>query len=340
MAGEGKQPSRGGACMGPASTLRVIDVVREHMGDAAVTSQQIADEARVRIPGCTATARSVASDLTRLRKRHGEDKVPKRAHSGGGRVDSSTWPDWELPSDDDMRTLARVLARHARFLTPEVVAAVVEDNTYRQNEWKALLNEGEVSPDIYLWDRSPCAFPGVRRHAGKKEIALFRSVPAPTAPHCLALDDNDYPKHIWTFVFTGKRFGKRGPNEYQLAHLADHKEFNNRWGIEFGLEGSEVPHRPFGLFTSVANTIFVPAGFLRPTDFSPELRSLLLHRAYRLYGSVCRLLPPPFIEKPLADGEWDPDDFDWAPPVGTTEHVPAFLEFRRRRINEITERSK
>ena len=277
--------------------LRVVDVVREHMGNPAMTLQQIADEARTRIPGCTATTRSVSSQLSGLRKKHGEDKVPKRGNLG--KPSAATWPDWELPSDDDMHALAHVLVRHARFLTPEVVAAVVEDNARRANEWKTLLTAAEVDPYIYLWDGSPCAFPGIRRHVGGK---AREKTPA---PHCLALDDNDYPKHVWAFVFAGKRFRKRGPNEYELAHLADHKEANNRWGEEFGREGSGRSPRPFGLFTSVANTIFVPASFLRPTDSSPKLRALLLRRAYRLYGGVCRIAPPPFIEKPLTNGEWD-----------------------------------
>ena len=317
-------------------SLRVVDVVREHMGNPAMTPQQIADEARERIPGCTATARSVSSQLTGMRKKHGEDKVPKRGNTG--RPSASTWPDWELPLDGDMRALARVLARHARFLTPEIVAALVEDNTHRANEWRTLLTMSEIDPDIYLWDKSPCAFPGVRRYVGDKEKALLKKrVPA---PHCLALDDNDHPKHVWAFVFTGKPFPKRGPNEYQLAHLADHKEYNNRWSKEFGREGSGSSPRPFGLFTSIANTIFVPAGFLRPTDFSPKLRALLLRRAHRLYGDICRLVPPPFIEKPLADGEWDPDDFDWAPPVGTTEHMPTFLDFRRQCLDKLALHAK
>ena len=38
-------------------------------------------------------------------------------------------------------------------------------------------------------------------------------------PQCLSLDDNDYPKHLWSFVFTGRPFRKRGPAGYQLAHL-------------------------------------------------------------------------------------------------------------------------
>ena len=267
----------------------------------------------------------------------------RRADSAGGkreRVAAAAWPDWAIPSEGDMLGLARALARHARFLRPDVVAAVTEDNVRHAREWRTLLDERGVDPDIYLWDGSPCAFPGVRRYAGSDERAWFhkRATASAPPPHCLRLDDNDYPKHVWAFVFTGQPFRKHGPNRYQLAHLADHKEHNNRWREEFAAEGSGDPPRLFGLFTSAANTIFVPDDFLRPTDSSSRLRALLLRRAYRLYGGVCRFAPPPLVEKPPREAEWDPDDFEWAPPVGTVEHMPAFLEFRRERMAEIAER--
>ena len=130
------------------------------------------------------------------------------------------WPNWERPTDGEMLAIARVLARYAQFLKPEVVSAVVEDNARHANEWRSLLVERRIDPDIYLWKGSPCAFPGVRRHAGETERKRFKD-PATAAlphPHCLRLDDNDYPKHLWAFVFTGRKSAKRGPKGYHLAH--------------------------------------------------------------------------------------------------------------------------
>ena len=261
--------------------------------------------------------------------------------SAGGKPErAAAWPGWPSPSEDDMLGLARVLARHARFLHPDIVAAVTEDNARHASEWRTLLDERGVDPDIYLWDKSPCAFPGVRRYAGSDELAqLSKRAPARApADDCLILDRNNYPKHLWAFALTGREFRNRGPDGYQLAHLADHKEYKNRWREEFAAEGSGDPPRLFGLFTSAANTVFLPAAFVQPTDFSPRLRALLLRRAYRLYDGVCRFAPPPLIEKPPREAEWDPDDFEWAPPVGTVEHMPAFLKFRRARIAELAER--
>ena len=126
------------------------------------------------------------------------------------------------------------MAPFVRFLDPGIVDAVVEDNRRFGGEWSTSLEALGIDPAIYLWEGSPCAFPGVRRYAGSTEIAVFRkrveSSEAP--PQCLSLDDNDYPKHLWSFVFTGRPFRKRGPDGYQLAHLFDHKEYGNRWRDE------------------------------------------------------------------------------------------------------------
>ena len=91
----------------------------------------------------------------------------------------------------------------------------------------------------------------------------------------------------------------------------------------------------FGLFTSAANTAYFPSAFLRPTDFSFHLRSLVQRRAQHLYSDVCLVLPPGLELQPGIHPSWEPERFQWNPPVGQTIHVPAFLEYRRRRIDEL-----
>lgn len=261
-----------------------------------------------------------------------------RRHVARRRVRPGTWPDWGQPSDEELRGLAQVLAPLVRFLQPEIVAAIVEDTRRHENEWSARLPERGIDPAIYLWDGSPCVFPGVRRHAGSKEIAAFRQRSSEGAlpPNCLAIDDNDYPKHVWAFIFTGKPFRKRGPVGYQLGHLVDHKEHRNRWREELHhVGGPAEPRTLFGLFTSAANAAYFPAAFLRPTDFSFPLRSLLQRRAQQLYGDVCRILPPGLEVKHCCDPEWDLEAFPWNPPVGDATYVSAFLDFRNHRIEEL-----
>ena len=145
-----------------------------------------------------------------------------------------------------------------------------------------------------------------------------------------------YPKHVWAFIFTEKPFRKKGPVGYQLGHLADHKEHGNRWREELDFVGGlAAPPLLFGLFTSAANAAYFPSAFLRPTDFSFHLRSLVQRRAQQLYGEVCQLLPPGLEVKPCRDPEWDLERFRWSPPVGQTTNVAVFLEYRRSRIDEL-----
>ncbi len=254
------------------------------------------------------------------------------------RRSGARWPVWPQPNDEDLLELARAMAPIVRFLDPGIVGAVAEDNRCLGAEWSFRLEALGIDPAIYLWEGSSCAFPGVRRYAGSKEIAVFRQQAEPdeTPSQCLALDDNDYPKHLWAFVFTGKPFHKQGPEGYQLAHIFDHKEHGNRWRDELDLPlCADEPAPLYGLFTSAANSVYAPAAFLRPTDFSPRLRSLIQRRAQQLYGNVCRVVPPPLAVKPCEDPNWDLDGFRWSAPVGGMDRVPGFLAFRRECICEL-----
>ena len=239
--------------------------------------------------------------LTVSSEESSEKRLRQQARSPRSRAQ---WPAWPQPKDEDLLDLARAMAPLVRFLNPGIVGAVVEDNRRFGGEWTISLEALDIDAAIYLWEGSPCAFPGVRRYAGSTEIAVFRkraeSSEAP--PQCLSLDDNDYPKHLWSFVFTGKPFRKRGPDGYQLAHLFDHKEYGNRWRDEIDAPpGVDESVLPYGLFTSAANSVYAPGAFLKPTDLSPRLRSLIQRRAQQLYSDVCCLVPPPLAVKPCED---------------------------------------
>ena len=263
--------------------------------------------------------------------------------AGGGTAGSTgapakRWPVWPQPNDEDLLDLARAMVPFVRFLDPGIVDEVAKDNRRMGAEWSDRLDALGIDHAIYLWEGSACAFPGVRRHAGSKEIAVFRGQAGSDEPpsQCLALDDNNYPKHLWAFVFTGKPFRKKGPAGYQLAHLFDHKEHGNRWRDELDLPPEmDEPPPLYGLFTSAANSVYVPGAFLRPTDFSLRLRSLVQRRALQLYDDICCIVPPPLAAKPCENPNWALDNFRWSAPVGGMDHVPGFLKFRRERMGEL-----
>lgn len=98
--------------------------------------------------------------------------------------------------------------------------------------------------------------------------------------------------------------------------------------------GLVLPAFP-GLYTSAANTVYMPVNLIRPTDFSKALRNLLLRKANELYGSFCNLLPPFFaIPEPLSE-TWSVDAFQWTDPVGSTENMNRFLDFRNETLNQL-----
>jgi hypothetical protein len=235
--------------------------------------------------------------------------------------------------------MAHLVVPFVRFLSPEVVQAVVEDNEQHRAAWIEALQAKQIDPIAYLWDKSPCAFPGVRRYAGSREIAAYRGhthLDEPQSIHALALDDNDYPKQLWSFVFRGVQFSKFGPEGYALAHLADHKDHGNRVGQDFEVtEGGQTPRTLFGLYTCPSNTVYIPLSLIKPTDFVGTIRALLVRRAQDLYGTLCNILPP-FLRIPEnSSPEWNVNEFKWSDPVGTMKHIPSFLDFRRVRLEKL-----
>jgi hypothetical protein len=175
---------------------------------------------------------------------------------------SRPWPEWAVPPENAVVQLARLTVPYIRFLHPEIVHALVEDNERHRVAWAAGLSQRGIDPQAYLWERGACAFPGVRRHSGSKEIAQFRKQSgnlAPSYAQALTADDNDYPKHLWSFVFRGRPFPKHGPKGYALAHLLDHKANRDRFRDELEnlRNGPDQTSWP-GLYTSAANCVFSP----------------------------------------------------------------------------------
>lgn len=248
-----------------------------------------------------------------------------------------SWPVWAQPNDAEALQLARIAMPYVRFLNPDIVAAIVDDNERQRERWRASFSERNIRPDAYLWKRSPCAFPGVRRYAGSREVAIYRghlTGDEAKFEQALRLDDNDCPKHIWSFVLCGTKFQKHGPPGYALAHLADHKSHGNRFESDFDLEGNSDCTDLYGLYNCPTNAAYIPTSMIKPTDFGKAMRNLLLRRAQALYGEHCNLTPDWLRLPREASADWRLDAFDWANPVGTMEGVSSFLDHR----NEMLER--
>ena len=252
---------------GARTLSRYVEALDHYAADREVANGTAALESAAGLDRDLRGAGGVKADSTEPPQARQRSQVRRSRQPG------ADWPVWPTPTDEELRELARAMTPFVRFLDPGIVYAVAADNRRMGGDWSSRLEALGIDSAIYLWEGSPCAFPGVRRYAGSTEIAVFRqrATANEVPPQCLALDDNDYPKHLWAFAFTGKPFRKRGPDGYQLAHLYDHKKHGNRWREELDIPpGAKEPEPPYGLFTSAANAAYVPGAFLRPTDFSPR----------------------------------------------------------------------
>lgn len=252
---------------------------------------------------------------------------------------SADWPKWSLPDKDEIFNLAKLSTKYIRFLNPQIVAIIVEDNNKNKQNWISKLVSNGINADLYLWTNSPCAFPGIRRHSGGKEIASHKgqiNLQNHKYKQALMIDDNDFPKEIWSYVFRGKKFSKSGPVGYALAHLVDHKGYKNRMEKEFAFKhGYSLDDPLYGLYTCPSNTIYIPDSIIKPTDVSEELRQLLFRKMFDLYDKYCNILPD-YITLPVNnDSIWSIDNFEWSDPVGSIEYVKDFLDYRKKIIDSL-----
>lgn len=251
---------------------------------------------------------------------------------------NNQWPDWDKPSDKELFEIISITLRYVKFLNPDVIQMIVENNNLHRDEWRKKLSDKEINPDIYLWEESPCAFPGIRRHAGAKEIAYFKkngNLLSEAIKDAVRLDDNSFPKEVWSFIFRDKEFQNLGPDGYALAHLADHKTYKNRASEDFKILNQNESHKLFGLFTCPTNTVFIPTYLIKPTDFSPKIRRLLIYRANELYSKYCNLLPPWIELYPETNDQWHHLNFNWADPVGGMDNIENFIDYRNDIIQQI-----
>lgn len=249
------------------------------------------------------------------------------------------WPKWDLPTEDETYRLAQICTNYIRFLSPVIVQKIVESNELIRDKVCEKLESKGIKSELYFWEKTSCCFPGIRRYAGSLEHAVFKKHSTlESIEDAIALDDNDYPKQIWSFIFRGAQFSKFGPDGYGLAHLVDHKKDKNRMSEEFSSEDIRAFEKPYyGLYTCATNSVFVPNNLMKPTDFNGEIRNLLFRKAESLYSSFCNLVPTSIKLNKNTDNKWNINNFEWAEPVGTTDNIEAFLNFRKNKLELLFE---
>jgi hypothetical protein len=250
---------------------------------------------------------------------------------------SSNWPTWIQPSDEEILQSTKIGSKYYQFLNPDIIKAITDDNEKHRSKWREGLVDKGIDPELYLWEGSPCAFPGVRRYAGKLERQSFYSEKGENEnnKYAVKLDDNSYPKQIWSYVFRNRPFPKHGPVGYTLAHMIDHKDHKNRCADEFIYLNNRTPDVLYGLYSSPANAVYVPSSLYKPTDHSQLVRNLLIRKSMELYGGICNLVPDWMQVKDSFLPDWELERFNWNNPVGSLENIKSFLKYRENEINRL-----
>jgi len=229
--------------------------------------------------------------------------------------------------------ICAILAQLSYHIHPKIVELIKVRNNDEQEYFRNLfLNRIEISN--YLFPGSACVFPGVRRYVsgqGKKRSYnhSYRAI----------IDDNEFPRHLWTYLANGK--GYSGPNwhetrlnEFELAHIFTHKESEIEPEKAF-FDVVQPELQPYSDFTCACNVVLLPKGTVRPTDNSRAIKAAFYKRYIDLYGEdpligrsgFKQSLVPTWYSKlkwndPLLPADW-------------RENTDRLLQYRTKRITHI-----
>jgi hypothetical protein len=216
---------------------------------------------------------------------------------------------WPSVTTDDEEALVRLIVPYVRWLHPDLVVQVQEDNARYLGDWQSLLQRHAIPADLYVWPGSACVFPGVRRRSGKTNEK---------DQNCLDFDQNGnrLAHRIWELLGVSTKQFKAERAGYELVHLFPHQP--NEWQKLLAESDTQLPYKlpaqwreQLGnwqaklkqtglpaLFSNPANMCFLPGSLVRPTDNASLLRLVLWKKALSLYGRDALL--PPGLTEPLA----------------------------------------
>lgn len=235
------------------------------------------------------------------------------------------------------RDTAMILAKVAHHMHPRIIKKIAEANAgYR--EIFASYAPPQINVDDFLYDCSACVFPGVRRHLGRKgHTARNQYVSGNDA----IIDDNVYPRHIWSFLSNGTGYNSHvwkttNLNTFELCHIFAHKPDERRVEQKAFLF-IDPQCKPYGLFTCAANVVLVPAGLVKPTDGLESVQIAFFKRHIDLYGTIG--LPGIRELNESLVPEWYGElDRLWNQPIlppRWEEYVEKLLAYRDRRLRGI-----
>jgi len=230
--------------------------------------------------------------------------------------------------------VATAIAKSAYFMSPKVVQRIAELN----NAWRVEFEQNygtKICVSHYFYLGSACVFPGVRRHSSEadRNLKLHLYHGAANA----IIDDNTFPRHLWSFLCTGKKYAGQnwkasGLGQFELAHVLPHKTYEIN-GVKEWFNSIPDQDGLHSLFTSAANIILLPKGMARPTDGTAGIRMAVLKRYFDLYGETYAggfggiKMPDrlPWVEQLKWNNPIEPPDWEW--------RIAELDAFRKKRLS-------
>jgi hypothetical protein len=195
--------------------------------------------------------------------------------------------------------IAQAIAKTAVLLHPDIIQQCVKYNKEQKAELMKILPT--CICELFLFENSDCVYPGVRRRIISEKKKNMKSE---LSSDKMILDENNYPRHIWSNISTGTKYSssswhKNNLNTFEMAHVFAHKDSevvsqNNYY------RDSNSKMNPSALFTSASNVILVPKGLAKPTDKLPLVQHILFTRIIELYGCFVSY---PNLKKSVIDPE-------------------------------------
>jgi hypothetical protein len=111
----------------------------------SMTADQLSALVKIERPTCNCSVNSIAWYRSKLRK--GEIKgfsshnIPAYSTVSRKKTKDLAWPEWSLPSDDELLQLAKITTPYICFLNPDIIRSVVKDTEDRREEWSDRLNK-------------------------------------------------------------------------------------------------------------------------------------------------------------------------------------------------------
>ncbi len=127
----------------------------------SMTADQLATLVKIKLPRCNCSANSIAWYRSKLRKGEirgfSSSNILTYSTVSRKKTKDLAWPEWSLPSDNELLQLAKMTTRYLCFLHPDIIRSVVKDTEDRREEWSDRLKKRGIDPALYLWQHSPCA---------------------------------------------------------------------------------------------------------------------------------------------------------------------------------------